>query len=144
MSELYASLLMIGVTLSLGSLVVAAATSQFGLASDSASAEAALSERTAGVQVALVYSAVMPSTACPDYQGAQEGENLTLALYDYGADGFTPTGFVVNSTVVTGGFGALGPGSLAVFDVPLGACAHPSGASVAAFDAAGDEVQFET
>ena len=135
---------MIGVTLSLGSLVVAAATTQFGLASDSASAGAALSERSAGVQVALVYSAVVPSAACGGYRGGQEGENLTLALYDFGSDGFVPAGFVVNSTLVAGTFGSLGPGSMAVFQVPLGACAHPSGQTVVAFDAAGDEVQFET
>ncbi|MDG7012621.1 MAG: hypothetical protein JRN11_05225 [Nitrososphaerota archaeon] len=135
---------MIGVTLSLGSMVVAAATSQFSLASDSASAGAALSEDSAGVQVSLAYSTVSPSSACPSYQGAQEGPNLTLALYDYGAAAFTPAGFVVNSTMVDGDFPPLGPGSLVVFQVPLGVCAHPSGQTVIAFDAAGEEVQVET
>ena len=135
---------MIGVTLSLGSMVVAGATSQFGLASDSASAGAALSEGSAGTQVALVYSTVSPSSSCPSYRGTQEGPNLTLALYDYGAAPFTPAGFVVNSTPIAGGFPPLDPGSLVVFHIPLGVCAHPSGQTVVAFDAAGEEVQVET
>ena len=144
MSELYAALLMIGVTLSFGSLVVAAATSQFGLASDSAAAGAALGESSAEVQVSLAYATVSPSQGCPAYRGAQEGQNLTLVLYDYGAAAFAPAGFVVNSTLHPGAFAALGPGSLGEFQVPLGACAHPSGQTVVAFDASGDEVQLET
>ncbi|MCL5672576.1 MAG: hypothetical protein JRN13_03120 [Nitrososphaerota archaeon] len=135
---------MIGVTLSLGSMVVAAATSQFGLASGSASVGASLRESSAGTQVALVYSTVSPSSACPAYQGIQEGPNLTLALYDYGSAAFTPAGFVVNSTLISGGFPPLDPGSLVAFHITLGGCAHPSGQTVVAFDAAGGEVQVET
>jgi hypothetical protein len=135
---------MIGVTLSLGSMVVAAATSQFGLASDSASAGAALSEDSVGVQVSLAYSTVSPSSACPSYRGTQEGPTLELALYDYGAVGFAPAGFVVNSTIIDGDFAPITPGSLVVFNVPLGACAHPSGQTVVVFDSAGEEVQVET
>jgi hypothetical protein len=135
---------MIGVTLSLGSVVVAAATAQFGLASGSASAGAAFAQDSAEVQLSLVYSSVQGSGPCPAYGGEQEGTTLTLALFDYGSSGFTPAGFVVNSSVYVGNFGSMDPGAMAAFTVTLDTCAHPSGQTIVAFDASGDEVQIET
>jgi hypothetical protein len=143
-SELYAAVLMVGVTLSLGSLVVAAATSQFGLATDSASLGASLREGAAGTQLGMVYAAVQPSGSCPAYEGGQEGSTLTIAVFDYGSAGFTPAGFVVNSTVYAGSFGEAAPGALAQYTVALASCAHQSGLTVLAYDSSGEEVQFGT
>lgn len=143
-SELYAAVLMIGVTLSLGSIVVAAATSQFGLASDSASLGATLRQEAADTQLGVIYDAVQPSGSCPMFGGYPEGSTLTLAVYDYGSLGFTPAGFVVNSTVYAGSFGEVAPGTLAIYTLSLAGCAHPSGQTVLAFDSSGDEVQFGT
>ncbi|MDE1853619.1 MAG: hypothetical protein KGI38_07720 [Thaumarchaeota archaeon] len=143
-SELYAAVLMIGVTISVGSLVVAAASSQFGLAADSASLGSSIQQTSAEVQLGLVYVAVPPSGSCPSYQGFQEGTTLTVALFDFGSAGFSPAGFVVNSTVVLGSYGTVGPGALGQFVVALGSCAHHSGLVILAYDSAGDEVQFGT
>lgn len=143
-SELYAAALMIGVTITLGSLVAAAAGTQFGLASDSLSLGSSVQQTSAEVQLGLVFVAVPPSGSCPLYQGFQEGTTLTVGLFDYGRAGFSPAGFVVNSTVVTGSYGTVGPGALGQFAVALGSCAHHSGQVVLAYDSAGDEVQFGT
>jgi flagellin-like protein len=143
-SELYASLLMVGVTLSLGGAVVVAASSQFGLAANSASLGASLQQSSAGVQVSLVYAAVFPSGSCPTYQGVKEGTSLTVALYNYGAADFAPAELVVNSTAYQGGYGTLALGSLGAYTITLGACAHSSGQTVLAVDSLGDEVQFGT
>ena len=143
-SELYAAVLMIGVTISLGSLVLAAASSQFGLAADSASLGSSLQQTSAEVQLGVVYVAVPPSGSCPLYQGFQEGTTLTVGLFDYGSAGFSPAGFVVNSTAVPGSYGTVVPGALGQFAVTLGSCAHHSGQVILAYDSAGDEVQFGT
>lgn len=143
-SELYAAMLMIGVTLSLGSVVVAAAVGQFGLASDSASLGSSLSQDLAGTQLSLVYSAVEPSASCPAFGGAQEGTLLSVALYDYGSEAFSPSGFVVNSTVHQGPYASAPPGALTVYTIQLSACAHQSGEAILAYDARGAVVQFET
>ncbi|MDE1858458.1 MAG: hypothetical protein KGI26_05290 [Thaumarchaeota archaeon] len=135
---------MVGVTLSLGSLVVVAATSQFGLASSAASLGASLAEGAAQTQVSMVYDAVQPSGTCPAFGGQQEGTSLAVALYDYGSQGFSPAGFVVNSTGYPGTWAEVAPGSLGVYTLALSACAHPSGLTILAYDASGDEVQFGT
>ena len=143
-SELFAAVLMIGVTLSLGGLVAAGAAGQLSLGAESASLGASALQTSAGTQLSLVYAAVPPSSSCPVHGGVQEGTSLVVALYDYGSAPFGPTGFAVNSTVHTGSFGTVAVGGLARFVIPLGACAHQPGQTVVAFDAAGDEVQFET
>ena len=135
---------MMAVTLSLGSAVVAAATAEFGVASSSESLGASLSQASAGTQLSLVYSTVVPAGACPTYQGAQEGYALTLALFDYGAAAFTPSGLVVNSTVYPGPLPTDAPGSMVAYSVTLSVCSHASGLTVLAYDPAGGEVQFET
>ncbi|MDG7010989.1 MAG: hypothetical protein JRN57_02595 [Nitrososphaerota archaeon] len=143
-SELYAAVLMIGVTLSIGSIVVVAATSQFDLASSSATLGASLREGAAETQLGLVYAAVRPSASCPAYRGYQEGTDLTVALYDLGETGFAPAGFVVNGTDYVGSYSALSPGALGEYALALGSCAHPAGLTILAYDAQGDEVQFGT
>ena len=143
-SELYAAVLMIGVTLSLGSIVVAAAASQFSLASNSESLEASINQGSADVQIGYVYAAVAPSGTCPDYGGYQEGTELVVALFDYGTAGFTPGGFVVNATNYAGAYPTISPGTLAEYTIPLLTCAHSSGQTVLAYDSAGEEVEFGT
>lgn len=144
MSELYAAVLMIGVTLALGSVVAGAAVGLFGYATRGASLGASAAQESSEVQLSLVYSTTAPSASCPSYGGGQEGTALDIGLFDYGSAGFSPDGFVVNSSVIGGDFGSVAPGSLAQFVLPLGSCAHPSGQTLVAFDAAGDEVQIET
>ena len=135
---------MIVVTLSLGSAVVAAAVAEFGVASSSDSLGASQSQVSAGTQVGLVYSVVASAGSCPSYQGVQEGDALTLAVFDYGTAAFAPSGLIVNSTVYLGPFPSAAPGSLVMYSVTLSACAHSSGLTVLVYDSAGDEVQFET
>lgn len=135
---------MVGVTLSLGSLVVAAATSQFSLASNSASLGASLEQGAADTQLGLVYDAVHPSASCPAYRGYQEGTNLTLAVFDYGSQGFAPVGFVVNSTDYSVTAPQTAPGSLGTYSLQLAGCAHPTGLAILAYDGSGVEVQFGT
>lgn len=143
-SELFAAVLMIGVTLSLGGLVAAGAVSQFSLGTQSASLGAAAVQRSAGAQLSLAFAAVPQSASCPSYRGAEEGTTLLVGLFDYGSVPFDPAGFAVNSTVYTGTFGLVAAGGLAQLAIPLGTCAHRSGQTVVAFDAVGDEVQLET
>ncbi len=141
MSELYASVLMIGVTLSLGGVVAAAALNQFGLANGSASQDAGARQSAAGVDLALVYAAVSPSAACPTYSGYQEGTTLTISIYNYGAGPFTPSELAVNSSVYAGAYATLGAGALGTYAIPLGTCAHPSGQTVLVLDVAGEGTQ---
>lgn len=136
-------MLLVGVTLSLGSMVVAAAEGQFSLASGTASLEGRINQDAASVQLALVYSTATAGS-CGSYLGSPEGTTLTVALFDYGSGTFTPSGFTVNSTVITGTYGALSPGELVAYALPLGPCVHSSGQTVVAFDSSGGEVQFET
>jgi hypothetical protein len=141
-SELYASMLMIGVTLSVGSIVVFSAVSQFGLAANAESLGASLQNSASGVEVTLVYAAVTSSSACQNYQGSDEGTSLAVSLYNFGASDFRPTELVVNDSVFVGDYATLQPGSMSVYTVTLGSCAHSSGQTILALDALGDEVQF--
>lgn len=133
---------MIGVTLTLGGVVVAAAIGSAGQANASASLGSALQEEGSGVQVGLVYAAVASSGSCPSYQGETEGTSLTVALFDYGTGGFTPVEIAVNSTVYSGDFPAVGPGAMSLYTFVLGTCGHSSGLTIAAIDSKGEEVQF--
>lgn len=141
-SELYASMLMVGVTLSLGSVVVAAALGTFGRAESSASLGASLQGTESGTQISLVYVSVKPSSSCPAYRGVPEGTLLTVYLFDYGGTPFSPSEFAVNSTVYAGNFSAMAPGGMGQYAVTLGSCAHPWGLTIVAADAVGDGVQF--
>lgn len=143
-SELYASMLMIGVTLSIGGFVAMAATSGFGLAAGSASLGTSLQQSSSELRVGLVYSAVVPSGSCPVYQGFTEGTSLTLSFYDYGTVGFAPVEFVLNSTAYAGSYATLTPGTMSQYTIALSSCAHSSGQTVLAVDSQGDEMQVET
>jgi len=140
-SELYASMLMIGVTLSVGSIVVASAINQFGLTVNSDSTGASLQSSSSGIQVALVYVAVTPSRACPTYQGTVEGSMIAVSLFNFGTGDFSPADLVVNSSVFDGAYGTVASGSMAVYNLTLGSCAHSSGQSISVLDNLGDEVQ---
>ncbi len=144
MSELYAAVLVIGVTLSFGSIVVAAAGTQFGAEGNASSLGSSLAQTSAGIQVGLVYAAVSPSLSCPQYRSFNEGTSLTLALYDFGSAPLSPAGLVVNSTVYVGGFPTVPAGGMAQVTLTLTSCAHSSGQTVVMFDSAGDEAQIET
>ena len=135
---------MVGVTLSLGSIVTAAAVGAFGQTEGAASMGASLQESAFGVRLSLAYATVAPSGACQVYRGTGEGTTITLALYNYGALGFTPVELAVNSTVYSGAFQVDRPGALALYSVSLASCAHASGQTVVALDGEGDEVQLES
>ncbi|MDG6909286.1 MAG: hypothetical protein JRN08_02860 [Nitrososphaerota archaeon] len=143
MSELYASMLMLGVTLSLGSVIVGAAVGSFGQAEGGAALGASVQESASGTQLSLAYAAVAPLASCPGYQGTKEGTALTVSLFDYGTLPFTPAQFMVNSTVYGGSYPPLAPGAMGQFVVDLGSCSHTGGLTVVATDVAGDEVQVE-
>lgn len=142
MSELYASMLMIGVTLALGGVVVAAALGSAGQADRSASLGASVQQQGDGVQLSLAYAAVLSSGSCPSYQGAGEGDALSVSVFDYGTAGFTPSELVVNSTTFSGGFQPVSPGALQTYTVALGSCAHAAGLTIFLADSRGDEFQF--
>ena len=141
-SELYASMLMVGVTLTMGGLVASAALGQFGLANSSSSVGASLDQSSADVMVGLVYLTVTSSGSCPIYEGYHEGATASLALYDYGSVGFTPAEVVVNGTAFPGTYSYLAPGTLGIFQLSLGLCARAPGQTVFLADALGDEVQL--
>ncbi len=134
-------MLMVGVTLSLGSVVAAAALGQFGLANGAASADAAVRQTSAGVGLSLVYVAVAPSGSCPLYDGYPEGTAMTVSLYNYGAASFAPSEFMVNSTAYPGTYAALGAGTLGAYTILLASCAHASGQTLLILDPAGEGAQ---
>jgi FlaG/FlaF family flagellin (archaellin) len=145
-SELYASVLLLGVTLSLGSLVTVAAVGQFGLQSGSASAANGVSEATAGKLVSLVYAAVASgSGGCTgSYQGVAEGTSFSMVLFDYGSAKFSPVAIYVNSTQYVAPYPVLLPGGSASYSLTLAGCAHASGQTVLVTDQSGDEVELGT
>ena len=134
-------MLMIGVTLSLGSFVAFAAVGQFGLAADSASLGASLAQSSAETQLGLVYVAIASSNSCPVVGGVHEGTSLTLAVYNYGSTAFTPAELLVNSSAFAGAYPTTPPGSLGLYGVTLAGCAHTSGQSVVAEDSSGDVLE---
>lgn len=137
-------MLMIGVTLSLGSLVSVAALGQFTQAAGGSSLGASMDVHAAGTLVSLLYVAVPPSDSCPSYGGAREGTSITVSVYDYGTQGFAPSLLAVNSSAFPGAYPELLPGAMGTFTVPLGTCAHASGETVALADPSGEVFQFET
>lgn len=144
-SELYASLLMIGVTLSFGSFVAASAIDQFNKSNYSGSLAVAAQQASAGKLISYVYAASTPSGSCPLYGGNREGTTFSLALYNYGTAAFSPTEVFVNSTLYSGGgYSSIAAGSMATYALTLPSCAHTSGQTILLVDAYGDEVQFGT
>jgi len=143
-SELYASVLMVGVTLTVGGLVASSAMGQFALANDSASLSAMTQEASARIQIGLVYLVAISSGSCPVYGGYREGTTVRMAIYNYGGVPFTPAEIILNGTVYTGNYAPLGPGTLGTYALTATMCLHTSGQTVIVADSAGDEVQFES
>ena len=145
-SELYASMLMVAVTLAFGGAASALAMGQFGLAASSASLSGSLAQRSSGTQVSLIY-AYAGQGSCPAYKGAPEGTTLSLILSDYGSSRFAPVAAFVNGTIYASNYPVVSPGGTATVAIPLlpsGTCAHSSGQTVLLVDSDGDEVQFAT
>ena len=156
-SELYASVLMIGATLAFGGVVASAAVSQFNGATGGGSQGAAASAASAGKLVSLVYGTVVPgSGGCtaayrgPDGGAYPEGKTYLLVLYDYGSVSFAPYEVFDNGTLLgVGGYVAVPAGSGAATapatnSLTLPGCAHPTGQSFVLIDGAGDEVAVDT
>jgi len=157
-SELYSSILMVGVTLAFGSVVTSAAIGQFNGATGGGALEARAQEATAGKQVSLVYGTVVAgSGGCtavyrgPDGGAYAEGKTYVLVLYDFGGVPFTPYEVFDNGTLLAvGGYATIaaqanGQGSTPVANtLALPACAHPAGQSFTLVDAVGDEVAVGT
>jgi len=139
-SELYASMLMVGVTLTLGGLVASAAMGQLELANSSASLGA--TQMAGGVQLEMVYLVIDSSGSCPMFGGYHEGTSATLALYDYGTADFAPAEIAINGTVYAGTYGILGAGALGAYSLNLGKCVHSSGQTVIVTDSLGEEAEF--
>ena len=158
MSELYASLLMIGVTLSFGGAVVSIAAGQFQATTGGSSQAAFAQQEQVGKLVTLVYGTVVQgSGGCtatyegPDGGTYLEGKSYVLALYDYGSVSFAPAEVFDNGTLLSaGGFSAIAaaqPGQSAgpVANVlTLPSCAHPSGQALVLVDTSGDEIENGT
>jgi hypothetical protein len=147
-SELYAAIMMVGVTLAFGSFVASAAINQFNLSTYSGSLAAQVQEASAGKQISFVYFVVAPgSGSCTGtYLGVTEGENATLALYNFGSVGMNPTEIFVNGTLLYSGtgYGDIAPASMTTYSLNLGTCAHASGQTILLVDAYGDEIEFGT
>jgi flagellin-like protein len=157
-SELYASILMVGVTLAFGGIVTSLAAGQF----DSATTAGALGARaqisSAGKQVSLVYGTVAGgSGGCtatyrgPDGGTYQEGKDFTLVLYDYGSVSFTPYEAFDNGTLLSvGGYATVAASAGGQAAAPtsntlsLPTCARPTGQAILLIDASGDEVSIGT
>ena len=141
-SELYASVMMVGVTLAVGGLVATSALGQFVLANDAASINATTLENSASIQLGLVYFEVASSTSCPIYGGYHEGTMVEVAIYDYGVAPFTPSQIILNGTVYAGNYASLLPGSLGTYAFTTETCLHSAGQTVVVVDSVGGEAQF--
>jgi hypothetical protein len=147
-SELYASLLMLGVTISLGSVATGLMTNQFGLTTSTAAAGAAGDENSAGIQLSFVFAVTSSPAGCTTYRGVPGGTVLDVTVFDYGSSGFQPTTIVVNGTIYySSAYPTVLPGGMATYRLPFspaGTCAHSWGQTVLMTDAGGDIFQFET
>jgi len=143
-SELYASVLMVGVTLTVGGLVASSALGQFALANDSASLSATAEEASVRIQIGLVYLAAASSGGCPVYEGYHEGTIVNIAFFDYGGAPFTPAEIIINGTAYPGTYAPLAQGGLVTYAVKATTCSHSSGQTVIVTDSEGNEAQFES
>ena len=143
-SELYASLLMVGVTLAVGGLVASSALGQLVMANDASSLSAMAQEASARIQLGLVYIVAVSFGSCPIYGGYHEGTTLEIAIYNYGGTPFKPAQMVLNGTVFAGDYEPLAPGSLWTHAIVGTACSHSSGQTLIMENSAGEEVQFES
>ncbi len=135
---------MIGITLSFGGLVTVAAVGEYTASAGSASLGSALQVSSSGVQVSFVYAFTASPGSCPTYDGAPEGTSLTVAIYDYGTSSFAPVLLADNSTLFTGNFAQLSPGTLQTYTLSESVCVHASGQTVALAGSTGKEVEVGT
>jgi hypothetical protein len=143
-SELYAAVLVVGVTLAMGGAVAAAALGEFGLADGAASLGATLDQSSAEVQLGLVYAVASPSGSCPNFGGYHEGTALSVSVYDYGAASFTPAEVFVNGTAYPGNYPTVQPTGLGTIALTLAVCAHPSGQTLLLVNSVGNGVELES
>ena len=151
MSELYASVLMIGVTLSFGSVVTGLAVAQLQASTNGDSQAAFAQQSSVGEQVALVYGTLAQgSGGCTStYVGADggtytEGKSYTLTLFDYGSVPFELSEVFDNGTLLAaGGYTPIGPSPVANA-ISLVSCGHPWGQTFLLVDGSGGEVTVET
>jgi len=157
-SELYSSVLMVGVTLVFGGLVTSAAIGQFNGTTGGAALGIQEQEGSAGKQVSLVYGTIVAgSGGCtstyrgPDGRPYAEGRTYLLTLYNYGSVSFTPYEVFDNGTLLAvGGYSTVAASAGGGASVPeedtftLPSCAHPGGQVFLLIDAAGDEVAIDT
>jgi len=139
---------MLGITISMGSVVTGLLANQFGLTTTTAGAGATSDENSAGIQLSFVFATASSTGGCPAYRGASGGTVLEFAVFDYGSSGFSPTTVVINGTVYySPAFPPIPPGAMMTYRLtldPAGTCAHSWGQTVLMIDAGGDAFQFET
>jgi hypothetical protein len=145
-------MLMVGVTLSFGSIVTAAAIQEFNASAGGAYLVASAEQSAVGKQISLVYGTVSAgSGGCtttykgPDGGTYTEGKAYTLVLYDYGSVPFTPDEVFDNGTLLAvGGYSTIPASGLASNALTLAACAHPAGQTFLLVDSSGVEISFGT
>jgi uncharacterized membrane protein len=145
-------MLMVGATLSFGSLITAAAIAQFNAAASGASLVASAEQASVGRQVSLVYGTVVAgSGGCtatykgPDGGTYTQGKTYTLVLYNYGSVSFTPDEVFDNGTLLAvGGYSTIPASGLTSNSFTLASCAHPAGQTFLLVDTSGDEISVET
>jgi flagellin-like protein len=145
-SELYASLLMMGITIAMGGVVTGMAMTQYGLAAGAAGTASSVKEQASGAQLSFVTASVSGTGACPA-RGGPQGTTLAVTVFDYGTTAFAASEIVVNGTAYFGLLPVVQPGGLATYQValaPSGTCARASGQTVMVADPLGEETQFET
>jgi hypothetical protein len=146
-SELYAAILLIGVTLSFGGVVAVSAMNQFNAGTSASSQGLMAQAASAGKEIALVYG-VVPSPGSggctTTYGGLLEGTGYTLAIYDFGTTSFTPAEIFDNGTLLSGTpYPTATPGSLTTYSLTLG-CAHAPGQVFLLVDSSGTVIQLGT
>ncbi|MDG6918612.1 MAG: hypothetical protein JRN62_04150 [Nitrososphaerota archaeon] len=146
-SELFAALMIVAITLSFGSVVTYSAMNYFGLADSAAQQSANTQQQAASKLISLVYANVVPgSGGCvASYGGVEEGTILDLGFYNYGSAQFNTAVVYLNDTFYSGyGFSPLAPGNFTTWQLTTVSCMHSSGQTLLISDSSGAEVQIET
>jgi FlaG/FlaF family flagellin (archaellin) len=146
-SELYATVLMVGATVVFGGLVVAAAITQSNASQYSSFLAASSQQAASGKLISMVYSSVFPgSGGCTQaYGGFKEGTSYTLALYNYGTNAFAPVSVYINGTLYAGsGYPSVAAGGLTAYSFTTPSCVHASGQTFTLVEAGGNEVSIGT
>jgi hypothetical protein len=145
-------MLMVGVTLSFGSVITAAAVQQFNASTSGEAFAASAEQASVGKQISLVYGTVVAgSGGCtttykgPDGGTYTEGKSYTLVLYNYGSVPFTPDEVFDNGTLLAvGAYSTVPASGLASNTLTLVSCAHPAGQTILLVDSSGVEISVGT